>query len=243
MRALVTGGAGYIWPHQCQLPVERRIEPTAIDGLSTGVREQVAGLKLYGVDLTGPDAPTRISEILRNTLTDSFVHLAASKRIDASQLQPVPELDDTTAMNLTPMAIAGAMPGKASLNYGSDHPTDDGTCVSDDVHVPDLSDAQLAALASIGRQRQPHRVYNVSTDRGVNGADVIDRIRHRLPGSATPIIGTRRPTDAAVVVADLGRIGRELQWTSQRGLTEIIDSAVAAHRRGTTGGEDGQGLP
>lgn len=244
MRVLVTGVAGYIGAHQCRLLVERGIERTAVDDHPTGVRERVAGLKLYDVNLQGPDAPKLVSEILRNKLADLFVPLAASKRIDDSLLHHVPQLGDTIARNLTPIAIAAEAPGEASLNYGSNHPIDDGTCARDDVHVPGQSDAHLAALTSIGRRKELRRLYNVSTCRGARGADGIYGIRRRLPGgSATPIIGPRQSSDAAVVVADVGQIGRKLGWTSQRGLREILDSAVGSHRQRTAAGEGGHTTP
>jgi UDP-glucose-4-epimerase GalE len=48
--------------------------------------------------------------------------------------------------HLIPLALAAASGGEPLSVFGSDYPTDDGTCVRDYVHVNDLADAHVLAL-------------------------------------------------------------------------------------------------
>ncbi len=61
--------------------------------------------------------------------------------------------------------------------FGDDYPTPDGTCVRDYIHVTDLADAHLRALAAA--RPGEHRVYNLG-----NGAGFCSPIRLARPGAS-----------------------------------------------------------
>ena len=44
--------------------------------------------------------------------------------------------------------LAGAADGRPVQIFGDDYPTPDGTCIRDYIHVADLADAHLRALAA-----------------------------------------------------------------------------------------------
>ncbi len=63
--------------------------------------------------------------------------------------------------HLIPLILDVALGRRASIRiYGDDYPTPDGTCIRDYIHVSDLADAHLLALAALaGRRRSegpPH---------------------------------------------------------------------------------------
>jgi UDP-glucose 4-epimerase len=106
--------------------------------------------------------------------------------------------------------------------YGEDYPTPDGTCVRDYVHVDDLAEAHLLALA--GTAPGEHRIYNLGNGAGFSVRDVVDAVRrvtaHPLPTVAAP----RRAGDPAVLVASSARIREDLGWVPRK---PTVDEMVA----------------
>ncbi|MCU1417986.1 MAG: UDP-glucose 4-epimerase GalE [Schumannella sp.] len=140
-----------------------------------------------------------------------------------------PRLGDTAESNVVPMVFARLERGEPPLIFGDDYDTADGTCIRDYVHVADVADAHLAALDSLAAERaEPYRVYNLGTGAGSSVRHLVE-IMTRLAGSTIePSVQPRRAGDPAVVVADAGRIARELGWRPRYDLEEILASAWAA---------------
>ena len=93
MRALVTGGAGFIGSHVADALVQRSDEVTVLDDLSTGRRENLddalaAGAELVEGDIR--DAET-VSDLLRERRPEVVFHLAA--QIDVRRSVADPSLD------------------------------------------------------------------------------------------------------------------------------------------------------
>ncbi len=113
--------------------------------------------------------------------------------------------------------------------FGTDHPTPDGTCIRDYIHVCDLARAHVLALEAL-RAGQTAPIYNVGTGRGYSVHQVIEtcqRVTGRtIPWEAVP----RFAGDPPVLVADPTRIQAELGWRPERpGLQEIIQTAWRWH--------------
>src|SRR3954451_15643216 len=76
MRALVTGGAGFIGSHVVEALLERGDEVHVLDDLSKGKRENVAGgAELHVADIRSPD------EVLDAVRPEVVFHLAAETRL------------------------------------------------------------------------------------------------------------------------------------------------------------------
>jgi UDP-glucose 4-epimerase len=106
--------------------------------------------------------------------------------------------------------------------YGEDYPTPDGTCIRDYVHVDDLAEAHLLALA--GAIPGEHRIYNLGNGAGFSVLDVVEAVR-RITGHAVPTeLGPRRSGDPAVLVASSARIREELGWVPRK---PTVDEMVA----------------
>ena len=93
MRALVTGGAGFIGSNVVDALVERGDEVTVLDDLSTGRRENLeaalaAGAKLIVGDITSPND---VSPAFADARPDVVMHLAA--QIDVRRSVADPEFD------------------------------------------------------------------------------------------------------------------------------------------------------
>jgi UDP-glucose 4-epimerase len=138
-----------------------------------------------------------------------------------------PELGDTGAFNLVPLALRALTSGRRPQVFGDDYPTPDGTCVRDYIHVADLADAHVAAVAHVSSGRRAD-VFNVGTGRGYSVREVIAAIGAATGLDTTYDVVDRRPGDPARVVASAQRIGTELGWTAARDLDDIARSAWAA---------------
>jgi len=115
--------------------------------------------------------------------------------------------------------------------FGTDYPTPDGTCLRDYIHVSDLTRAHLLALEAL-LAGAGNSTYNLGNSTGYSVRQVIDAARaitgHLIPAQAAD----RRAGDPAVLIADSGRIRRELDWQPAcEDLDSIIRTAWAWHRR------------
>jgi UDP-glucose 4-epimerase len=90
MRALVTGGAGFVGSHLVDALLDRGDEVAVVDDLSTGKRENLAGALARGADLREIDirdaAPLR--EVVGTWRPDIVFHLAAQMDVRKSIEDP-----------------------------------------------------------------------------------------------------------------------------------------------------------
>lgn len=107
--------------------------------------------------------------------------------------------------HLIPRAILAAMGRTPPIHvFGSDHPTADGTCVRDYVHVDDLAAAHVLALRYL-LDGGGSETVNIASGRGYSVAEVLAAIA-ACSGRPVPVIAApRRPGDPAEVRADGGR--------------------------------------
>jgi UDP-glucose 4-epimerase len=130
--------------------------------------------------------------------------------------------------HLIPNVLASVVEGRAVQVFGDDYPTPDGTCIRDYIHVTDLGDAHLRALAAC-RPGQ-HRVYNLGNGTGFSVRQVID-VCASVTGSEIGVdVTARRPGDPAVLVASSERIQAELGWRAERDLRAMAADAWAFTR-------------
>lgn len=118
--------------------------------------------------------------------------------------------------------------------YGTDYPTPDGTCIRDFIHIRDLAEAHLRALApGCGG------FYNLGNGAGYSVREVV-RMCETVSGTRIPVVERpRRPGDPPRLVAAADKARRELGWTPRfPHLQEIVASAWDWHRRHPRGYED-----
>ena len=138
------------------------------------------------------------------------------------------DLGDPGVFNLIPIALQQLTSGQQPKVFGDDYDTPDGTCIRDYVHVLDLAEAHLAALDYLGRDRQPHDVFNVGSGQGASVHAVLNQIAESSGLTVEPTVVERRPGDPAQLVARVDRIENVLGWRSKHDLAEIVDSAWSA---------------
>src|SRR5438067_12061549 len=85
MRALVTGGAGFIGSHVVDALLARGDEVHVVDDLSTGSRDNLAaGAELHELDIRDPAIETLCGELR----PDAVFHLAAQADVGTSVERP-----------------------------------------------------------------------------------------------------------------------------------------------------------
>lgn len=136
-----------------------------------------------------------------------------------------PELADTAALNLIPIAINALKANKAPVVFGTDYPTPDGSCIRDYVHVGDLADAHVAAVDYLGREDRPFDTFNVGTGQGASVIEVLDELKVASGIDFDVEFGDRRAGDPPRLVANVNRIQEVLGFTAKNGLKEIVQSA------------------
>jgi len=114
---------------------------------------------------------------------------------------------------------------QAAKVFGRDYDTPDGTCIRDYVHVVDLCEAHLLALAYL-RRGAPTAAINLGNGNGFSVQEVIDTAR-RVTGRAIKVEDApRRLGDPARLVADASRAREVLGWApAYTKLERILEDA------------------
>ncbi|PYC82714.1 UDP-glucose 4-epimerase GalE [Streptomyces tateyamensis] len=125
--------------------------------------------------------------------------------------------------HLIPLVFQAALGQRPHISvFGEDYPTPDGTCIRDYIHVADLADAHLLALAAA--KPGEHLICNLGNGSGFSVREVIESVK-RVTGRQIPVVTAgRRPGDPAVLVASAERARRELGWEPKR---PELDAIVA----------------
>lgn len=108
--------------------------------------------------------------------------------------------------------------------FGGDYGTPDGTGVRDYIHVMDLADAHVHALAYLLRENEP-LVINLGTGRGYSVLEIITAFANESGKEVPYRIVDRRPGDAAECYADPSLAKSKLGWAACRGLEAICADA------------------
>jgi UDP-glucose 4-epimerase len=108
--------------------------------------------------------------------------------------------------------------------FGTDWPTHDGTCIRDYLHVVDLIDAHTKALDLLNSPG--HEIYNLGSGTGYSVREVVaaasTAIGHQVPCIDSP----RRAGDPAVLIADIAKAKRFLDWQPRKGLEAMVSDTL-----------------
>lgn len=133
--------------------------------------------------------------------------------------------DHTPETHLVPVAMQAAQGKRSSMSiFGTDYPTEDGTCVRDYVHVEDLIDAHVRAAERI--KPGTTEAFNVGIGAGYSVRQILDSVR-RVTGRDFEVIeADRRAGDAIALYNDPTKIKRELGWSPEiTDIDEVVSTA------------------
>jgi UDP-glucose 4-epimerase len=110
--------------------------------------------------------------------------------------------------------------------YGSDYPTDDGTCVRDYVHVDDIARAHVMALDS----KIPSGIYNLGSNTGTSNRAIIAAAEAVTGKPVQVAAGSQRAGDPAILVASADKFSALAEWRKYE-LTDMVKHAWAWYVR------------
>lgn len=127
--------------------------------------------------------------------------------------------------HVIPLILAAADGGDSFKVFGDDYETPDGTCVRDFVHVRDIAEAHVRALACLEKGHASTAV-NLGTGTGHSVMQLM-ACAQEVTGRTVPYtICPRRPGDPPVLVADCNRAREVLGWHARcSDLRTIIKTA------------------
>ena len=138
--------------------------------------------------------------------------------------------------NLMPFVARVATGAYPELQvFGADFPTRDGSAVRDFIHVMDLAEAHLAALAWLAARRgdgaEPTtRVWNIGRGEGVTVFEMV-RAFEEVTGARIPCrVTARRAGDIAESCAAVDAVGAEVGWRARRDVTAMVRDLWAWQR-------------
>jgi UDP-glucose 4-epimerase len=133
--------------------------------------------------------------------------------------------DHRPETHLIPNILKSALKAKHSIAlFGTDYPTNDGTCIRDYVHVLDISQAHILALEKI--DKLSGRIYNLGNGTGYSVREIVKVAKEVTGIDIREEIGPRRAGDPPILIASSERAKRELGWIPEfYNLETIIGSA------------------
>jgi UDP-glucose 4-epimerase len=185
-----------------------------------------------------PESPYGESKLLvehglswyQKTFSINFASLryfnAAGAALDGSMGENHPN-----ETHIIPNVIQAAKLGSEFHLFGTDYPTEDGTCVRDYIHVLDLVDAHILALKKLEKESGGF-YYNVGTGKGYSNKQIIDAVR-RISGKEIKTVNEpRRTGDVSILVADNTKIKAETGFNPQYSdLDTIVKTAWQWHTK------------
>lgn len=131
---------------------------------------------------------------------------------------------EQNAQNVFPLLAQAAKDGQTFNIFGADYATPDGTCVRDYIHLRDLVDAHLKALAT-----KTSDVYNLGTGTGYSVRELVAAFNDVLPQPLMVEEAASRPGDPALLVADGSKAKQALGWQPTHSLADMVASTVAVY--------------
>jgi UDP-arabinose 4-epimerase len=155
-----------------------------------------------------------VERMLKEVESAHRITHVALRYFNAAGADPAGELGEMhePETHLIPLVLATAMGRAPSIKvFGNDYETPDGTCIRDYVHVSDLADAHVAAIAWLSAGMGSSS-FNLGNGRGFSVAEVI-RASEEVTGlRINAEIFPRRAGDPPILISDSSKAHRLLGW-------------------------------
>jgi UDP-glucose 4-epimerase len=140
--------------------------------------------------------------------------------------------DHNPETHLIPLILQTALGKRESISvFGTDYPTDDGTCIRDYIHVNDLADAHVLGLEYLLRGGDSE-VFNLGNGNGFSVKEVIETAKSITGRDIKVVECDRRPGDPPVLIGSSDKARKILNWQPQySSLKEIISHAWQWHQQ------------
>nr|WP_317631483.1 UDP-glucose 4-epimerase GalE [uncultured Flavobacterium sp.] len=148
--------------------------------------------------------------------------------IGAHASAKIGELPIGVPQNLVPFITQTAIGLREKLSvFGSDYPTEDGTCIRDYIHVVDLAKAHVVALERLMNNQNVDKVevFNVGTGKGTSVLEVIETFETVSGAKLNYQLVERREGDVIEAFANTEKVESVLGWKAESTLKDALESA------------------
>jgi len=130
--------------------------------------------------------------------------------------------DHRPETHLIPLVLQAALGLRKDIKiFGDDYTTGDGTCIRDYIHINDLAQAHLLALAHMA-DGGSGGIYNLGNGNGYTVKEVIETAENVTGKSILADVIARRPGDAAILVGSSEKARKDLGWRPQYPELDVI---------------------
>jgi UDP-glucose 4-epimerase len=167
---------------------------------------------------------TRASQQLKS------ISLRYFNPIGAHTSAKIGELPLGPPANLVPFLTQSVAGLRGPLQiWGTDYPTPDGTAIRDYIHVCDLAEAHVKALAYLIKQNQApfYDYFNIGSGEGSSVLQVINAFEKATGKKVNYEVRDRRAGDITSVYASTEKSNKILDWKAKRSLEESLKDAWA----------------
>ncbi len=148
--------------------------------------------------------------------------------VGAHESALIGELPNGVPANLLPFITQTAIGKREKITvFGNDYDTPDGSAIRDYIHVVDLAKAHVAAIKLLekGNPNGNYDIFNVGTGNGYSVLEAIHAFEKASGQKLNYEFGPRREGDIIKVWGDVNKSTKELGWTAQLGIDEMMASA------------------
>jgi len=130
--------------------------------------------------------------------------------------------------HLIPLLLQAIHTQEPFYIFGTDYPTNDGSCIRDFLHVWDIAHAHLKALNHL-EKGNPSDCFNLGTGHGISVKQMISQVEQITKAKLNTIPVKNRAGDPPILVADPSKAHDILAWKpSYSDITFIVQSAYVA---------------
>jgi UDP-glucose 4-epimerase len=140
--------------------------------------------------------------------------------------------DHNPETHLIPLVLQTALGKRESISvFGTDYPTEDGTCIRDYIHVTDLATAHVLGLEYLLKGGDSD-FFNLGNGSGFSVKQVIEAGRQVTGREIKAVELERRPGDPPALIGSSEKARTLLGWQPQYpGINEIIQHAWNWHQK------------
>ncbi|MBW4598099.1 MAG: UDP-glucose 4-epimerase GalE [Calothrix sp. FI2-JRJ7] len=140
--------------------------------------------------------------------------------------------DHEPETHIIPLVLFAALGKRESISiFGTDYPTEDGTCMRDYIHVADLAQAHVLGLEYLLKDGDSE-VFNLGNGNGFSVRDVIETAKQVTGKDIKIVERERRPGDPPILVGSSEKARKVLDWRpNYADLKQIISHAWEWHQK------------
>jgi len=107
--------------------------------------------------------------------------------------------------------------------FGTDYPTEDGTCIRDYIHITDLAEAHVLGAEHL-LAGSASETINLGTHTGFSVMEIIKAAEKEIGQPVNYVVSPRRAGDPAILVASNARAKDVIGWEPKHSVQEMIRS-------------------